>query len=271
MGNLEAKAGMTAAELALLSSEMTERRKSLALALLLVFFSGPFGVHRWYLGDRRTAFAMLGTFVVTFGLWLVQFIQLLSLPRYAQAGFFPWAILPFFGLFVWVFVDACFMPGAVTRENERIEAEAIAAIRSGNDGWSSTLGRKRALSERELALLESELAAKRKSLLLAYVLAKFLGTFSAHRFYVGAIAYGVATLAAGVLGLGLAIAFAATMSVQPGAMTGSPTSFFLVFGLFMLGAAVLNALLIVDEYRLPEIVARENTRIELGVLDRMHA
>jgi TM2 domain-containing membrane protein YozV len=49
----------------------------------------------------------------------------------------------------------------------------------------SNLSLKQQLSHQQLAMVQSEMEHKKKSMALAYVFLIFLGTFGAHRFYVG--------------------------------------------------------------------------------------
>jgi TM2 domain-containing membrane protein YozV len=64
----------------------------------------------------------------------------------------------------------------------------------------SNLSLKQQLSHQQLAMVQSELEHKKKSMAVAYVLAIFLGTFGAHRFYVGKTGTAITQLVLTVLG-----------------------------------------------------------------------
>lgn len=49
----------------------------------------------------------------------------------------------------------------------------------------SNLSLKQQLSQEQLAVVQSEMELKKKSMVVAYLFAFFLGIFGAHRFYVG--------------------------------------------------------------------------------------
>jgi len=96
--------------------EYAAHKKSLALAYLAWLFFGVFGAHRFYLGRRKTAFAMLalsiGPVVVGFFMGLFDFGSAdieLGLSRVT------WAILA-----IWMVVDIFLIPGMVEGKNAEL-------------------------------------------------------------------------------------------------------------------------------------------------------
>ena len=96
--------------------EYAAHKKSLALAYLAWLFFGVFGAHRFYLGRRKTAFAMLalsvGPVVIGFLMGLFDFGSAdieFGLSRVA------WAILG-----VWMLVDIFLIPGMVEGKNAEL-------------------------------------------------------------------------------------------------------------------------------------------------------
>jgi hypothetical protein len=164
---------------------------------------------------------------------------------------------------LWSYIDAAWLPTIIRRTNERIENELIAQIR-GEVPASGNIAQKLALSGHDLAVLECEMVGHRKHLLLAYGLAKFAGAFSAHRFYLGEITYAIATVCAGALACAALLA-AVFLSVDHAADGSSAP---IVVGALIV-AFVVNGLVIVDEYRLPDVIERENLQIERDVMARL--
>lgn len=64
----------------------------------------------------------------------------------------------------------------------------------------SNLSLKQQLSHQQLAMVQSELEHRKKSMVVAYLLALFLGCFGAHRFYVGKTGTAIAQLVLTLLG-----------------------------------------------------------------------
>ncbi len=63
-----------------------------------------------------------------------------------------------------------------------------------------SIDKKKQISDRQLAILESEMQKHRKSVGLAYVLLIFLGNIGIHQFYLGKTRRGLAYLVLGVVG-----------------------------------------------------------------------
>jgi TM2 domain-containing membrane protein YozV len=110
----------------------------------------------------------------------------------------------------------------------------------------SLVATKSTLSERELALLESEMRARSKSTLVAFVLWLFLGMLGAHRFYLNR--KGIAFVVTFVVGLALTVIIVG----------------FLV--LFVEGIFVL-----IDAFRLPRFVEQANAATEQQVITEILA
>jgi TM2 domain-containing membrane protein YozV len=108
---LALKASLTDRELALLTSEMPNRSKSLVVAFLLWFFLGTFGVYNFYLGNSSRGWLMV---ILT----IVGFVTLIVLV----------GILILLGLFIMWIIDAVAMSSRVQQANSQIEARLIGEI-----------------------------------------------------------------------------------------------------------------------------------------------
>ena len=111
MTPLALKASLTDRELALLTSEMPNRSKSLVVAFLLWFFLGTFGVYNFYLGNSSRGWLMV---ILT----IVGFVTLIVLV----------GILILLGLFIMWIIDAVAMSSRVQQANSQIEARLIGEI-----------------------------------------------------------------------------------------------------------------------------------------------
>jgi len=114
MTTLSQKAALTDRELALLNSEMPNRRKSLAVAFLLWFFLSTLGIYHFYLGNTRRGWFMVILTIVAFATFIVLV-----------------GIFLFLGLFVVWIVDAVRMGTRVQEANTVIEGKVIAEIIAG--------------------------------------------------------------------------------------------------------------------------------------------
>jgi TM2 domain-containing membrane protein YozV len=113
MSNLLVKQSLSTQQLALLESEMASRRKNVAVAVLLAFFLGGFGAHRFYLGQNGRGILML---CVTLG---IVFLSAITLGVGAVLLFIP-------GL--WSLIDCFLMSGAVARVNQAEESRILASM-----------------------------------------------------------------------------------------------------------------------------------------------
>src|SRR5690348_465620 len=109
--SLAIKSQLSAQQLALFESEMNKRRKSVALAYILLLFLGVMGIHRFYLGFNNLAIAQLICFIV--GVLTAVF----------GIGFL---FLAFCG--VVAIVDLFLTPGLTDQANERIESQILASL-----------------------------------------------------------------------------------------------------------------------------------------------
>lgn len=85
----------------LVNSEIEKRGKNLLLAYILAIFVGTLAIHRFYLGRKGSAIAML------------------------LLGIFSFFIISS----VWTLVDLFLIPGIVKEDNQRIETETANEIR----------------------------------------------------------------------------------------------------------------------------------------------
>jgi TM2 domain-containing membrane protein YozV len=111
MGNLDAKNNLTQKQLQLLQSEFEVKKKSAAVAYLLLIFLGTLGIHRFYLGRKNSAITQL---VLTVVGWITSF-------------FFVGLIF-LAAVWIWLVVDLFITAGIVREENERIESEIVARV-----------------------------------------------------------------------------------------------------------------------------------------------
>jgi len=112
--SLALKASLTDRELALLSSGMPNRAKSLGVAFLLWFFLGTLGIYHFYLGEESHGWLMTILTVVGFVTWivLIGFVILIGL------------------IVVWI-IDAVRMSTRVQQVNAGIESGLISEIIAG--------------------------------------------------------------------------------------------------------------------------------------------
>jgi TM2 domain-containing membrane protein YozV len=96
MSNLLAKQGLTAAQLAMVQSEMNNKQKSKGVAFALWWFLGIFGGHRFYAGDIGIGVGML----LTFG-----------------------------GFGIWTLIDGFFITSMIERKNMQMEVELIEHVK----------------------------------------------------------------------------------------------------------------------------------------------
>lgn len=100
--------------------EYAAHKKSLVFAYLAWLFFGVFGAHRFYLGRRKTAFAMLALAVSPFVAGFL--LGLLIGASWADVGDrlntfqrITWAILA-----IWMLVDIFLIPGMVEGKNAEL-------------------------------------------------------------------------------------------------------------------------------------------------------
>lgn len=109
--SLAIKSQLSAQQLALFESEMNKRRKSVALAYVLLLFLGGMGIHRFYLGFNNLAIAQLICFILGI------------LTAVIGVGF---VLLAFTGIVA--IVDLFLTPGLTDQANQRIESQILAAL-----------------------------------------------------------------------------------------------------------------------------------------------
>ena len=121
MTSLSQKAALTDRELALLTSEMPNRQKSLAVAFLLWFFLGTLGIYNFYLGNKRRGWIMAILTIVA----IITFIVIIGM------------VLLLGLAVVWV-IDAVRMGTRVQEANTAIEGKVIAEIVAGRTAVPAT-------------------------------------------------------------------------------------------------------------------------------------
>jgi len=109
--SIEKKQQLTAQQLGILNSEMEKHKKSTAVAYLLLFFLGSFGIHKFYLSNT-----MMGI------LYLVLFI-LGAATSTIGIGFLFFAILG-----ILLLVDLFTIPRQIRKLYEKEEEKIIAKL-----------------------------------------------------------------------------------------------------------------------------------------------
>ncbi|WP_018963333.1 TM2 domain-containing protein [Coprothermobacter platensis] len=126
-----------------------------------------------------------------------------------------------------------------------------------------SVNRKQELTMEQLAVLESEMQKRRKSVGLAYVLCIFLGGLGIHKFYLQETTQGILYLLLGVFGFISMIAGEFSSLVSFGA-TGN--------GLFEAGlfcSIALGLLILIDLFTLPGQVRKATESIENKTIDEI--
>jgi TM2 domain-containing membrane protein YozV len=98
MNNLYLKQDLTSEQLAMVESEMNNKRKSKGIAYALWFFLATFGGHRFYLGNIGYAICMI---------------------------LFGWATL-----FLWNLIDVFFIGKRIDELNNNMELEIITKVKA---------------------------------------------------------------------------------------------------------------------------------------------
>lgn len=127
-----------------------------------------------------------------------------------------------------------------------------------------SIDKKKQISDRQLAILESEMKKQRKSVGLAYVLLILLGNIGVHQFYLGKTRRGLAYLLLGVVGwislfssfLGEANGGAGVIGILCFAVVG----IFLLIDLFTLPKQVRAADEVAEDKILNELLVIEDDR-----------
>ena len=126
---LEEKKDLTPQELAILESEFQKHRKSPVVLWLLWLFTGNFGGHRYYLGDKGRAI----THTIVFIIMLIVGFSFLSSAD-TEVEIFVYAPLAFaLSLSIpalWALVDAFFINRRLKKKNAEIEMKLINKIKS---------------------------------------------------------------------------------------------------------------------------------------------
>ena len=118
------------------------------------------------------------------------------------------------------------------------------------------------LSDKQLAILESEMQNHRKSVGLAYVLLIFLGSIGVHQFYLGKTVRGIVYLVLGIAGW--VTFFSGGMAALAGASSAGGLGF---LGIICLTA--LGILILIDLFTLPKQVRTANEEAEGKILSQL--
>ncbi len=126
-----------------------------------------------------------------------------------------------------------------------------------------SINKKAQLSEKQLAILESEMKKRKKSLPLTYVLLVFLGFLGVHKFYLGKTKQGLLYLLLSVVGFISLVVGEFTGLISFGA-SGVPL---FTFGLVCLAA--VGIMLVIDLFTTPGQVGQFNVTAENRIIDQL--
>ncbi len=126
---LSLKKDLDAQELAMLSTEIERRRKGRAALWLLWLFTGTWGGHRYYLGDKGRAIAHTIVFVLAM---ILGFSIMASAETEVEILVYgPMALFMFLSVpALWAIIDAFFIGRRLAQKNEEIEINIINEIKS---------------------------------------------------------------------------------------------------------------------------------------------
>ena len=106
-----------------------DRKKKLWLAYLLAVPLGCIGVHRFYLGRRRTGLLMMGIWLMGF---LITWIIAIKMPDRATTALWSTAAgLLMLSMWVWEVVDFFLISVMLRKFNSALEAELAEELRAG--------------------------------------------------------------------------------------------------------------------------------------------
>uniref|UniRef100_A0A7V4DWT3 TM2 domain-containing protein n=1 Tax=Dictyoglomus thermophilum TaxID=14 RepID=A0A7V4DWT3_DICTH len=129
---------------------------------------------------------------------------------------------------------------------------------------------KQRLTEKQLAILNSEMEKHKRSVGLAYVLFIFFGGLGVHKFYLGKTVWGVIYLILTILNLILILGSGLydlnSLFLNNTDSTGE--NLFLIVGLFVM---ILGAFLLYDLFTLPRQTRRINEEKEKEIIQRLLA
>jgi len=126
---LSAKKDLSAQELSMLSTELQRRKKSPVVLWLLWLFTGTFGGHRYYLGNKGRAIVHTLVFILAY---ILGFSFMATAETEIEALIYgPTALFLFLSVpALWALIDAFFIGRRLARKNEEIEIEIINKIKS---------------------------------------------------------------------------------------------------------------------------------------------
>ena len=128
---LAAKKDLDAQELSILSTEYQRRKKSALVLWLLWWFTGIFGGHRYYLGDKGRAIVHTVVFLLVLFisiLWNIYVIETAS--TFEEVLFIgPAGMVLFIIPALWALLDAFFIGRRLAKKNAEIEMKIINEIK----------------------------------------------------------------------------------------------------------------------------------------------
>jgi hypothetical protein len=114
-------------ELMVLNSELRDLEKSLGIAYLMLI-GGHWGIHRFYLKRKKTAFGQLALFLAAGLFYILSAVaSVLQNDSFVLLCFLLTALAAI-ALAIWIIVDLFLLPGMVKAWNSQVEQQLISRI-----------------------------------------------------------------------------------------------------------------------------------------------
>jgi hypothetical protein len=121
------KQDLSVNELMVLNSELRDSEKSLGIAYLMLI-GGHWGIHRFYLKRKKTAFGQLGLFLAAGLFYILSAVaSVLQNDSFVILCFLLTALAAI-ALAIWIIVDLFLLPGMVKAWNSQVEKQLISRI-----------------------------------------------------------------------------------------------------------------------------------------------
>lgn len=121
MNNLSLKSQLDARQLAIVESELENRKKSMVVGYLLWLFLGEFGAHRFFTGRVVSGVIMLVVGLIS---WFFALIFLV---------FLGLGILFLIPIGLWWIIDAFLLHGYIQEENSKKERDILLKVLQRSD------------------------------------------------------------------------------------------------------------------------------------------
>jgi TM2 domain-containing membrane protein YozV len=114
-------------ELMVLNSELRDSEKSLGIAYLMLI-GGHWGIHRFYLKRKKTAFGQLALFLFAGLFYILAAVSGVFENNTFVILCFLLTALAALALAIWIIVDLFLLPGMVKAWNSQVEQQLISRI-----------------------------------------------------------------------------------------------------------------------------------------------